>query len=176
MRHHNKDKKSSWMSVIADSGIYSPPWPQTWWQHQWWSLLSGCRRCRSAAAQIWREPARCHTTSTSQTCFSDLAHATMTYTIQHCQSHATLTISSVDNVPMPRQGLVWFHNDMIRLAKGEQLTLPYMHVNILWIQWSVYGWQVKLCLTSRCCPAWQLIRLIIAVLHDSLLLKCLTWL
>jgi len=41
--------------------------------------------------------------------------------------------------------------------------------------WFVCGWQVKLCdpvvthgpcLTSRCCPAWQLIRLIIAVLRD----------
>ena len=54
--------------------------------------------------------------------------------------------------------------------------------------WSVCGWQVKLCdplvthgpcLTSRCCPAWQL-RLITAVLRDSLLcsmwLSVMTWL
>ena len=51
--------------------------------------------------------------------------------------------------------------------------------------WSVCGWQVKLCdpfvthgpcLTSCCCPAWQLIRLIIAVLHDSRLCGWAVWL
>ena len=51
--------------------------------------------------------------------------------------------------------------------------------------WSVCAWQVKLCdplvthgpcLTSRCCPAWQLIRPIIAVLHDSLLCGWAVWL
>jgi len=67
-------------------------------------------------------------------------------------------------VPLSPSSIAWYRSNGGCLATGEYSLC------------SVCGWEVKLCdpvvthgpclQTSRCCPAWQLIRLILAVRRD----------